>query len=201
MWNYRKLTKLSISLIFLWIWFFLQSIPAMIISSATFFLILLEKYFKIKIPVSFSFIFIFFVIFSLILWSKFNFYERFLWWDDLLHFLYWAWFAFIGFIIIQYLSIKKNIENEILLICLFSFCFSVAFGAIWEIYEFSIDSILWFNMQRTNIWSWVTDTMHDIILETWAALFTNISIYSYLKFWKSNWVSKLSQNFINLQKK
>jgi hypothetical protein len=59
---------------------------------------------------------------------------------------------------------------------------------------------LWFNMQKTHIWNWVYDTMHDIILETSAAWVANIYIYLYLKLWKNNWVARLTRQFSKINK-
>lgn len=196
----KKITKFSLFIITFWLWVFLKTIPLIILSAAFLILVLFEKRLKVKIPFSISTIFVLFMIATLTLWSYYDFYEKFSWWDDILHFFYGFWFSFIWYIIIQYISIKKWIQNEIFIVIIFSFCFSVSWWAIWEIYEYLIDTYFWMNMQRTEIWTWVTDTMHDIILETFAALITNIYIYIYLKFEKHNWISKLEKDFIKLNK-
>ena len=129
---------------------FLQSTPLIIVSAALGFLLLFERYIQIQIPASMSIIFVLFIVFALVLGSYFDFYEKFLWWDDLLHGFYGAAFAFLGYLLIQHISYKRGISNDILVICLFSLCFSIAFGALWEVYEFTYDTLFDGNMQRTD---------------------------------------------------
>ena len=179
---------------------FLTSVPLIIISGAFLTLLLLEKRFSIKIPFDLSAIFVGFIVVSLVFGSYFNFYERFIRLDDILHAFYGAAFAVIGFIVIQFLSEKRGIANDVLIICLFSFCFAVAFGAIWEIYEYLFDLFFDGNMQRTDQGNGVTDTMNDIILESGAAFVVNVFIYFYLKTGAQNWVSKITSNFISENK-
>lgn len=189
-------TKRGFFLVSLGLAIFLQSIPLAIISGAFLLLLSVERYFKIYIPVGLSVVTVLFIIVSLVFGSYFNFYERFAWLDDILHAFYGAAFAVIGFIIIQYLSVRRGITNDILIVCLFSFCFAVAGGAIWEIYEFGYDVLADGNMQRTDVGNGVTDTMSDIILETSAALVVNVYIYLYLKTGAKNWVSRLTDSFL-----
>lgn len=213
--NIITLTKTWLFIILLWFWIFFKSIPFIIIAWSLWLLSIFEKYLRIKIPSSFSFVFVLFVILSLVLWSYWNFYEKYLWWDDMLHFSYWVWFAIIWYLIIYFILFKKWIENNIFIIVAFSFCFSVAFWAIWEIFEYSMDIFFWMNMQRTipDLWLdsvtkeilvknyWVNDTMHDIILESLAAFVTNIYIYLYLKSEKENWIWKITEKFLKANKK
>ncbi len=96
---------------------------------------------------------------------------------------------------IMYFSVLRGAFNDILIVCIFSFSFAVAGGALWEIYEFSFDWVTQTgNMQRAcvdgteitryhcaeNNQRGVNDTMKDIIVETSSAFFVNILIYLYL---------------------
>lgn len=191
-------SKLTLCLIALGLGIFFRSTPFIIVSIALLFLIRFEKRLKIKIPTGFSTTFILFIIFSLVLGSHYNFYERFSWWDDVLHAFYGAAFALIGFLVIQYISTRRGIENDALIICLFSFCFSVTFGVIWEIYEFSYDTITDGNMQSTEIGRGVNDTMHDLILESSSAFILNIFIYLYIKSGADNIVGLVWEDFLKV---
>jgi len=195
-----RFTKAGLFLILFYAGIFFRSTPFITIAASLLFLTLFERYLNIKIPTSFSIVFVVFVVLSLVLWSYADFYEKFSWWDDMLHFSYWIWFSIIWYLIIYYLYYKKWIENDIFITVAFSFCFTVAFWAIWEIYEYSIDSFFWMNMQRTEIWRGVDDTMQDIILETLASLLTNIYIYAYLKAKSNNWIWVLTKEFLNENK-
>lgn len=201
--NLKEWTKRTFFFVSFGLGIFFGSMPLIIISGAFLLLISVERQLKIYIPTSIAVITVLFIIVSLVLGSYFDFYERFTWLDDLLHTFYGAAFAVIGFIIIQYLSIKRGVKNDILIVCLFSFCFAVAGGALWEIYEFTYDQITGGNMQRVNFGTGVTDTMHDIIVETIAAAVVNLYIYAYLKSGTKNWVARMAEDFIssNIQTK
>jgi uncharacterized membrane protein YjdF len=72
-------------------------------------------------------------------------------------------------------SSKINIKRSPIFVAFFSFCFAVAMGAIWEIYEYSMDKSLGLFMQRGSL----DDTMIDIILDTVGALI--FAILGYFK--------------------
>lgn len=194
----KKLSKVSLMAIWLIIWSIFQSFALIIISFSLLIIIIFEKYIWIKLPVYFTVTFILFMIFSIILWDFGKFYEKFLWWDDMLHFFYWVGFSIIWYIIIYRFALKQGVKELYKIILTFSFCFTLAFWVIWEIFEFSMDQFLWLNMQRIEIWTWVTDTMSDLILATLASLATNIYIYLYLKFWMNNWISVITEDFKKL---
>lgn len=181
----------------------LQAPLLMLIAVSLLFLLALENRLHVIIPSGIATIFILFIICSLYLGSYHNFYERYSWWDDALHTFYGAAFALIGFIVIEFLSAKRGIRNDMLIICLFSFCFSVAFGAMWEIYEFMHDTLLGGNMQRIDQGNGVSDTMIDLMLGSLAALIVNIYFYLYVKTGARNWITTIAQPFITkkLQKK
>jgi hypothetical protein len=193
-----QLTKKVFFLLSLGIGAFFQSAPLMIISGAFLLLLVIERQLNIYIPTSISVVTVSFIIVSLVFGSYFDFYERFTQLDDLLHGFYGAAFAVIGFIVIQYISALHGIRNDIMIVCLFSFCFAVTGGALWEIYEYGFDTFTGGNMQRVNFGTGVTDTMHDIILETTAAFVINLYIYAYLKTGARNWVSRFSTDFIKI---
>ena len=50
---------------------------------------------------------------------------------------------------------------------LFSFCFAITMGTIWEIYEFGLDQVFGLYMQRSGI----VDTMTDLMVDTVGAFF------------------------------
>ncbi len=97
-----------------------------IIGASLLILVVSEKYLKIKIPLSFTIIFVVFMVLCLLLGSWLDFYEKFPWWDDLLHFSYGIGFSFVGYLIIYIIFQKNNLEDNIGIIILFSFCFTIA---------------------------------------------------------------------------
>jgi hypothetical protein len=60
---------------------------------------------------------------------------------------------------------------------LFSFCFALAIGALWEIYEFAMDSIFGLNMQKSGL----VDTMWDLVVDAGGAFVASLIGYFYIK--------------------
>lgn len=87
-----------------------------------------------------------------------------------------------------------------MMIVLFGFCFAVTLGALWEITEFTLDSIFALDMQKArNLWILdesfnsrlgVKDTMNDLILDTLWALIASIFGYLYLIGWEKGKIYK-----------
>jgi uncharacterized membrane protein YjdF len=85
--------------------------------------------------------------------------------------------GFVGFLIVYILYTEKRIKTTPRFVMLFSFCFAVAIGALWEIVEFTIDSSLGWNMQKSGL----VDTMWDLIVDAIGAFVVSLSGYFYLK--------------------
>lgn len=136
-----------------------------------------QKKYDIEIPVDFEFATIFFVYASLFLGEINNFYYRFWWWDVMLHFISAIGFACVGFIILYILFQTNRISSKPIWLAIFSFCFSVSIGALWEIFEFSVDQLLGLNMQKSGL----MDTMWDLITNSVGAFIASLAGYFYLK--------------------
>lgn len=84
---------------------------------------------------------------SLILGEVFGFYSFISYWDILLHFIASIITSYLGLLIF-----KKNVSfvnKSIVFLCvLFSFCFSMSLGVIWEFVEFGFDKYLGCDMQK-----------------------------------------------------
>jgi hypothetical protein len=63
------------------------------------------------------------------------------------------------------------------LIAVFAFIFGLAIGAIWEIYKFSMDTLVGTNMQKSGL----VDTMSNLIVDMLGAGTASIIGYVYLK--------------------
>jgi uncharacterized membrane protein YjdF len=57
-------------------------------------------------------------------------------------------------------------------VAFFAFCFSVAIGALWEVFEFAMDQSFGMNMQKPFLGdpSGLTDTMWDLVVDAIGAL-------------------------------
>jgi hypothetical protein len=151
------------------------------VSALTFFLTFLpnffEKKYKVNIPVEFEIITVLFIYSSLFLGEVHGYYTRFWWWDVILHIGSAIALGFIGFTILYVLYKGNKINASPLTIAIFSFFFAVGIGAIWEIYEFGMDQIFGYNMQKSGL----VDTMWDLIVDSVGALIAAVSGYFYLK--------------------
>lgn len=145
-----------------------------------------EKKLKLQIPDFMESIFLFFIIAALLFGEIAEFFVRFTWWDDLLHTTSGFLIAITGFSIIN--SAIKNPKSVIsispIFVSLFIFCFSISIEVIWELFEYTIDSLFsTSNMLRTvdsisqipyQGLAAIKDTMHDLILTVFSALFISI---------------------------
>ena len=85
-----------------------------------------------------------------------------------------------------------------LFVAAFAFCFAVMLGVVWEIYEFTADSLLATNMQKFALESGqplvgreaLSDTMKDLIVDMIGAFVMSAIGYISLKY-KKGWVEKL----------
>lgn len=116
--------------------------------------VLLDKLVHINVDAVSAFLFYMILIMSLYFGSSLGFYDRFKWWDRLVHFLSGA--AFIGFGI----AIADNsvgVSNWLAL--LFSFTFSVALHVFWEVLEYVSDCITRGNAQR---WQFINTAVNHV---------------------------------------
>ena len=117
-----------------------------------------------------------------------NFYYIIPHWDTILHTFSGAMLGALGFVLVDILNKdqKINVKLSPFFESLFAFCFALAFGALWEIYEFTFDALLGLNMQKHSTETGtaligaaaLSDTMKDIIFDAIAAL--TVSILGFL---------------------
>lgn len=133
--------------------------------------------FNVHLPLSFLAAISLFVFGTLFLGEVFDFYERFWWWDILLHGLSAVAFGLIGFLFVFYLFQGDTYAAPPWALGLIAFCFAMAIGAIWEIFEFSMDQLFGMNMQKSGL----VDTMGDLIVDAVGAAFGAFSGFLWLK--------------------
>lgn len=129
-----------------------------------------------------------------------NFYYIIPYWDTILHTLSGAMLGALGFTLISFLNNTDRIPVVLspLFVALFTFCFAVALGVIWEIYEFSVDCFFKTNMQKFMLEDGVLlvgqtalmDTMKDLIVDCIGALVFSIFGYISLK-WGNDLLKRL----------
>ncbi len=120
----------------------------------TLFLLLLpplaEQNFRIHLPTTLEILAYMFVFCAGVLGEIAGFYERFAWWDDILHACNGFMFAAFGFCLVALTerSRKKSRSYPPFLITFVAFCFSMTVGALWELFEYSVDMLLHTDMQK-----------------------------------------------------
>ena len=132
---------------------------------------------KVNLPVELEFAAVFFIYASLFLGEVHSYYTLFWWWDIFLHSFSSIVLGFIGFLVLFTLYTSNRMDASPFIIALFSFCFALAIGAVWEIFEFGVDQLLGFNMQKSGL----VDTMWDLIVDAGGGLLTAIVGYFYVR--------------------
>lgn len=158
----------------------------------TFLPLLFQGWAGVRIPRGFSTAIVFFTVATIFLGEVGDFYERFWWWDIILHTGSAIGFGMIGTVMMLMLVRGERLDASAGLAALFAFSFGVAIGAIWEIFEFAMDQGFGFNMQKSGL----VDTMYDLIVDCVGAAIGAITGYLYLKGRGNGWLTGTIANFV-----
>ncbi|MCV6594044.1 MAG: hypothetical protein OIF48_13895 [Silicimonas sp.] len=133
--------------------------------------------FQIRLPLTFLAAMSLFVFGTLFLGEVFDFYERFWWWDVLLHASSAVGFGIIGFLFVFYLFQGDRFAAPPIALATIAFALAITIGTLWEIFEFAMDQIFGLNMQKSGL----VDTMWDLIVDSLGALLGAASGFFWLK--------------------
>lgn len=113
----------------------------------------IEKKMKIELPSFLELLVTIFVFSSIILGGVADYYEKFPYFDTVLHTINGFICAAVGFGLIDIMNNNSKFKLSLspIFVCLFSFCFSMTAGVIWEFFEYGIDMFLGKDMQRDTI--------------------------------------------------
>ncbi len=152
---------------------------------------LLSKKWHWDIPNAIYILYYVFLFCAIFLGEVLNFYYLIPHWDTILHFFSGAMLGALGFILVQQLNDSAMIHVSLSpgFVALFAFSFGLAAGAVWEIYEFTFDSLLGLNMQKfaTETGQALTgqaalrDTMKDLVIDSLATLLITLCGYVRMK--------------------
>lgn len=139
----------------------------------------LERSIKVSLPASFQVVLLVFIFAAQFLGEIFNYYERFWWWDLLLHSWSGVLLGTIGFLLVYILNTASGVDVVMspFFVAFFALCFAVTCGVVWEVFEFSMDIIFLTNMQKSGL----VDTMGDLIVDTGGALIVSVNGYFTLR--------------------
>jgi hypothetical protein len=131
---------------------------------------------KITLPSRFQFIMVIFIFLTQYLGEIKKFYIRYWWWDLLLHAVFGSYMVVTAVFLTEGIIIKEQgiTDKRFALFCsVFAFCFSVALGTLWEIFEFSGDYLFKSQMVKGGL----EDTATDLMVKALAALITSVIFY------------------------
>ena len=151
----------------------------------------IERRYKIYLPIEFESVIILFIYASLFLGEIRSYYAKFWWWDIVLHTSSSIAIGFAGFLILYVLYYKYRIDSKPIWLVVFAFCFGLAIGSLWEIFEFSMDHLVGTSMQKSGL----RDTMADLIVDAIGSGLTSFIGYFYLQGRKAPVFGRLLKNF------
>lgn len=171
---------------------------------------LISKKVKLSIPTNMFFAYAVFLYCAIYLGEVRLFYYRIPHWDTVLHTLSGAMLGALGYSVICVLNKSEKIPVSLspAFVAVFTFCFAVSLGAVWEIYEFLIDRIFGTNMQKYALESGkiligqdaLADTMKDLIVDCAGALVMSVTGYVSLKY-KKGWLYEFYLKKVNIENK
>lgn len=151
----------------------------------TFLPVVVERRFRIHIPPEMQLLAIGFVFASLFLGEVRGYYTRFWWWDIALHTSSGVLLGILGFLLVHIMNEVERIEVHMKpgFVAFFAFLFALGIGALWEIFEFTMDSLFGMNMQKPMLGdpSGLTDTMWDLVVDALGALVISLLGWRYLR--------------------
>ncbi len=155
----------------------------------------------VQIPAEFQVVALIFVFSALFLGEVRSYYDRIWWWDIALHSTSGLLMGIFGFLLVYVLNASQKIAFSMTprFVAFFAFMFAVAVGTIWEIFEFSVDTIFGANMQKAMLDdpSGLTDTMWDMIVNAIGAACISTLGWWYLKRDRHSFIDNWIQKFID----
>lgn len=139
----------------------------------------LKNKYRVYLPLELDLAIVAFIFFTLFLGSLRDFYELFPLWDTILHFQSGILLGIVSFVLVYILNEQKTKKLELSpgFISFFAITFSLAISVVWEIYEYTVDTFLGFNMQESGL----PDIMGDLIFNAIGALIVALVGYIWMR--------------------
>lgn len=176
-WGLLALTLLAAG-IFLWLGEWTSSVATLFILGLMLVPSILKERYRIYIPFALEFGIVVFIFLTLFLGWVAEFYTSVPFWDKFLHFQSGFLLGASGYVLVYVLNEHKRFHLNLSpgFVSFFAITFSLAIGALWEIFEFAADiasqSTYW---QDSN-----TDTMLDLIADGAGAIIVAIIGYFWM---------------------
>lgn len=152
----------------------------------------IERTFRITLPVEVDLTLTTILFAHFILGEASDYYTRFWFFDLILHSSSGLVIGLVGFAIIYFFLFSSRVSANPLLVSILSVSFALAAGALWEIFEFGMDQLFGFNMQKSGN----MDTMSDLIVDLFGACVVGIGVYRYLTRDEDGLVKHMVNRFI-----
>lgn len=158
---------------------------------------IVERTFKIDLPTILEVIIFLFIFSAEILGEINNFYGIFDSFDDMLHTINGFLSASIGFSLVYLLNENsKSFKLSPIFVSLVAFCFSMTIGVVWEFFEYGMDNIFGFDMQKDEYVYNIKTVELDPEFDNNVITFDNIS-YTILYDKNNNKIVKLN-NYLDI---
>lgn len=118
---------------------------------------------KVELPTTLEIIILVFIFAAEILGEIREFYLVFPFWDTVLHTLNGFLAAAIGFSMVDLLNRSEKLVFKLspLFTAIVAFCFSMTIGVIWEFFEFGMDRLIGYDMQKDTVIHTIRSVMLD----------------------------------------
>lgn len=124
---------------------------------------LVQVTFRIELPTVLEIIVLLFIFAAQILGEINGFYVKIPLWDTMLHTLNGFLAAAIGFSLVDILNKSEKLVFSLspFFAVMVAFCFSMTIGVMWEIFEFAMDQLAGFDMQKDTVVQWISSVHLD----------------------------------------
>ncbi|WIA59131.1 hypothetical protein N6H05_25825 (plasmid) [Sphingobium sp. WTD-1] len=137
---------------------------------------------------------------SIFLGEVLDYYERIWWWDDALHATAGLLLGLVGFMLVYALNKNEHVDMQMppAFIAMFAFFFSIGVGALWEIFEYAMDSFAGLTMQKPTPGdpTGLSDTMTDLIVDAVGAAAVSLAGYRYMRQPRKAYLDSWGRRFI-----
>lgn len=158
------------------------------------------RMFRVYIPLDFQVIATLFVFAALYLGETRDFYERQWWWDLALHFTSGVLLGILGFLMAYVLNEDDRIDLRLrpAFMAIFAFLFAFSIGALWDLFEFAMDTIFGMNMQKPRLGdpSGLTDTMLDLVADALGAFVVSVYGWWFMSSRSVSFIERMVVRFI-----
>ncbi|SFI28877.1 hypothetical protein SAMN04488095_0397 [Jannaschia pohangensis] len=149
---------------------------------------------RIVLPLPFVLALATFLAASLLLGEAFDLYERVWWWDIALHTVAATGLGMAGFLFVLMLFEGDRFAAPIWALTLIAACVAITLGVLWELFEFTMDSVFGLRMQKSGL----ADTMGDLWADLVGATLGALTGAVYLTGRKLGFATTLMSQFVRI---